>query len=74
MSEYQLCPECEGPVVGFGDDTRCTQCGLTYLEMDEIIGEDARDGLNDDEYDTDELEDSDSNDSGESGDSDSTDW
>jgi hypothetical protein len=42
--------------------------------MDEIIGEDARDGLNDDEYETDELEDSDSDDSGESGDSDSTDW
>jgi hypothetical protein len=42
--------------------------------MDEIIGKDARDGLNDDEYETDELEDSDSDDSGESGDSDSTDW
>jgi hypothetical protein len=34
--------------------------------MDEIIGEDARDGLNDDEYETDELEESDSDDS--------TDW
>ena len=40
MSEYQLCPECEGPVVGFGDDARCTECGLTFSEMDHANGDD----------------------------------
>ena len=34
MSEYTECPECGGPLVGSGDDIRCTECGLTIDEFE----------------------------------------
>jgi tRNA(Ile2) C34 agmatinyltransferase TiaS len=34
MSDIEFCPECEAPVIGFGDDIRCTDCGWTISEMD----------------------------------------
>ena len=65
MSDFELCPECEGPVVGFGADQRCTECGTTFNEMRDAAGDDVFDGLNGDD-----LIDSDG-DYGENGDSDS---
>ena len=40
MSEIEFCPECEAPVVGFGTDIRCTNCGMTYAEMIDNIDDD----------------------------------
>jgi len=45
MSDIEFCPECEAPVIGFGDDIRCTSCGLTYREMVDLIDDDFLDGL-----------------------------
>jgi tRNA(Ile2) C34 agmatinyltransferase TiaS len=35
MSDIEFCPGCGAPVIGFGDDIRCTDCGMTLSEMDE---------------------------------------
>lgn len=37
MREIEFCPECGAPVVGFTNDQRCTSCGLTYLEMADLL-------------------------------------
>ena len=37
MSEYTECPDCGGPLVGTGDDIRCTECGLTIDEFEDDI-------------------------------------
>ena len=56
MSDIEFCPECEAPVIGFGDDIRCTNCGLTYREMVDLIDDDFLDGLGgDDVIETDEM-------------------
>jgi hypothetical protein len=56
MSDIEFCPECEAPVIGFGDDIRCTNCGLTYREMVDLIDDDFLDGLGgDDAIETDEM-------------------
>jgi hypothetical protein len=58
MSDIEFCPECEAPVIGFGDDIRCTNCGLTYREMVDLIDDDFLDGLGgDDVIETDEMDD-----------------
>ena len=49
MSDFELCPECESPVVGFGTDQRCTECGMTFSEMRDLAGDDVFDGLNGDD-------------------------
>jgi hypothetical protein len=49
MSDFEFCPECEGPVVGFGSDQRCTECGITFSEMRDLAGDDIFDGLNGDD-------------------------
>jgi hypothetical protein len=82
MSDIEFCPECEAPVIGFGDDIRCTNCGMTYGDMVDIIGDDFLDGLGgDDEVQADEMDeladndsDSDLGDSGGDGDGDSDNW
>ena len=56
MSDIEFCPECEAPVIGFGDDIRCTNCGITYREMVDLIDDDFLDGLGgDDAIETDEM-------------------
>jgi hypothetical protein len=56
MSDIEFCPECEAPVIGFGDDIRCTNCGITYREMVDLIDDDFLDGLGgDDAMRTDEM-------------------
>ena len=45
MSDIEFCPECEAPVIGFGDDIRCTSCGITYREMVDLVDDDFLDGL-----------------------------
>jgi hypothetical protein len=56
MSDIEFCPECEAPVIGFGDDIRCTNCGLTYREMVDLIDDDFLDGLGgDDAIETEEM-------------------
>ena len=56
MSDIEFCPECEAPVIGFGDDIRCTNCGLTYREMVDLIDDDFLDGLGgDDAIETDQM-------------------
>ena len=56
MSDIEFCPECEAPVIGFGDDIRCTSCSLTYREMVDLIDDDFLDGLGgDDAIETDEM-------------------
>ena len=56
MSDIEFCPECEAPVIGFGDDIRCTNCGMTYGDMVDVIGDDFLDGLGgDDAIETDEM-------------------
>lgn len=51
----EICPECGGQLVGTGTDIRCTECGLTYEEMDDML-----DGVeNPDLYDNDEERDPD---------------
>ena len=56
MSDIEFCPECESPVIGFGDDIRCTNCGITYREMVDLIDDDFLDGLGgDDAIETDEM-------------------
>ncbi len=56
MSDIEFCPECEAPVIGFGDDIRCTSCGFTYREMVDLIDDDFLDGLGgDDAMGTDEM-------------------
>ncbi len=37
MREIEFCPECGAPVIGFTNDQRCTSCGLTYLEMVDLL-------------------------------------
>ena len=82
MSDIEFCPECEAPVIGFGDDIRCTRCGLTYREMVDLIDDDFLDGLGgDDVIETDEMGDmadndfdSDLGDSGGGGDGNSDSW
>jgi hypothetical protein len=82
MSDIEFCPECEAPVIGFGDDIRCTSCGLTYREMVDLIDDDFLDGLGgDDVIETDEMDDmaendyaSDIGDSGSGGDGNSDNW
>ena len=82
MSDIEFCPECEAPVIGFGDDIRCTSCGLTYREMVDLIDDDFLDGLGgDDAIETDEMDDmaendyaSDIGDSGSGGDGNSDNW
>ena len=82
MSDIEFCPECEAPVIGFGDDIRCTNCGMTYGDMVDIIGDDFLDGLGgDDEVQADEMDeladndsDADLGDSGGDGDGDSDNW
>lgn len=80
MSDIEFCPECEAPVIGFGDDIRCTNCGMTYGDMVDIIGDDFLDGLGgDDEVQADEMDELADNDSdadlGDSdGDGDSDNW
>ena len=82
MSDIEFCPECEAPVIGFGDDIRCTSCGLTYREMVDLIDDDFLDGLGgDDAIETDEMGDmaendyaSDIGDSGGGGDGNSDNW
>jgi hypothetical protein len=49
MSDIEFCPECEAPVIGFGDDIRCTNCGITYREMVDLIDDDFLDGLGGDD-------------------------
>ena len=56
MSDIEFCPECEAPVIGFGNDIRCISCGLTYREMVDLIDDDFLDGLGgDDVIETDEM-------------------
>jgi hypothetical protein len=56
MSDIEFCPECEAPVIGFGNDIRCTNCGMTYSEMVDVIGDDFLDGFGgDDAMETDEM-------------------
>ena len=56
MSDIEFCPECEAPVIGFGDDIRCTNCGITYREMVDLIDDDFLDGLGgDDAMETSEM-------------------
>ena len=82
MSDIEFCPECEAPVIGFGDDLRCTSCGLTYREMVDLVDDDFLDGLGgDDAIETDEMGDmsendygSDLGDSGGGGDGNSDNW
>ncbi len=82
MSDIEFCPECEAPVIGFGDDIRCTSCGLTYREMVDLVDDDFLDGLGgDDVIETDEMDDmaendyaSDIGDSGSGGDGNSDNW
>ena len=82
MSDIEFCPECEAPVIGFGDDIRCTSCGLTYREMVDLIDDDFLDGLGgDDAIETDEMGDmadndydSDLGDSGSGGEGNSDNW
>ena len=82
MSDIEFCPECEAPVIGFGDDIRCTSCGLTYREMVDLIDDDFLDGLGgDDAIETDQMGDmaendyaSDIGDSGGGGDGNSDNW
>ena len=82
MSDIEFCPECEAPVIGFGDDIRCTNCGMTFGEMVDVIGDDFLDGLGgDDEVQADEMDeladndsDADLGDSGGDGDGDSDNW
>ena len=82
MSDIEFCPECEAPVIGFGDDIRCTSCGITYREMVDLIDDDFLDGLGgDDVIETDEMDDmaendyaSDIGDSGSGGDGNSDNW
>jgi hypothetical protein len=82
MSDIEFCPECEAPVIGFGDDIRCTSCGLTYREMVDLIDDDFLDGLGgDDVIETEEMGDmgdndfdSDIGDSGSGGDGNSDNW
>ena len=63
MSDIEFCPECEAPVIGFGDDIRCTNCGITYREMVDLIDDDFLDGLGgDDAMGTDEMGDMGDND------------
>ena len=63
MSDIEFCPECEAPVIGFGDDIRCTNCGITYREMVDLIDDDFLDGLGgDDVIETDEMGDMGDND------------
>ena len=40
MREIEFCPECGAPVIGFTNDQRCTSCGLTYLEMFDLLDSD----------------------------------
>ena len=82
MSDIEFCPECEAPVIGFGDDIRCTSCGLTYREMVDLVDDDFLDGLGgDDAIETDEMGDmadndydSDLGDSGSGGEGNSDNW
>ncbi len=55
MREIEMCPECGAPVVGYGLDQRCTQCGLTVSEMDLPEGY-AEDMDFDEDLDLDEVE------------------
>jgi hypothetical protein len=48
MRDIDICPSCGGPVIGYGEDQRCTECGLTFEEMAEEGGFD--DGENPDEW------------------------
>ena len=55
MSDIEFCPECGAPVIGFTNDQRCTSCGLTYLEMVDLLDDDdlMEDDLGPDEVDDD---------------------
>ena len=49
MAEMNECPNCGGPLVGTGEDLRCTECGCTRDEFDDI--DDVEDLYDSDEYD-----------------------
>lgn len=55
MGEFTECPECGGPLVGSGDDIRCTECGLTIDEfeadIDDIEDPDFEESDEDEAYD-----------------------
>ena len=55
MSDIEFCPECGAPVIGFTNDQRCTSCGLTYLDMVDLLDSDdlMEDDLGPDEVDDD---------------------
>lgn len=55
MSDIEFCPECGAPVIGFTNDQRCTSCGLTYLDMVDLLDDDdlMEDDLGPDEVDDD---------------------
>jgi tRNA(Ile2) C34 agmatinyltransferase TiaS len=40
MAELSECPECGGPLIDAGPtDIRCVNCGATYEELVEILGD-----------------------------------
>lgn len=55
MRDIEFCPECGAPVIGFTNDQRCTSCGLTYLDMVDLLDDDdlMEDDLGPDEVDDD---------------------
>jgi hypothetical protein len=55
MRDIEFCPECGAPVIGFTNDQRCTSCGLTYLDMVDLLDPDdlMEDDLGPDEVDHD---------------------
>lgn len=71
MREIEFCPECGAPVVGFTNDQRCTSCGLTYLDMLDLLD---GDDLMEDDFGPDDVEgDLDGSDYGDE-ESDSDEW
>lgn len=49
MADLTECPNCGGPLVGTGEDTRCTECGFTQEEFDDI--DDVEDLYDSDDFD-----------------------
>ncbi|MFM8601265.1 MAG: hypothetical protein ACKODP_04215 [Actinomycetota bacterium] len=71
MREIEFCPECGAPVVGFTNDQRCTSCGLTYLDMLDLLD---GDDLMEDDFGPDDVDgDLDGSDYGDE-ESDSDEW
>ena len=49
MSDLTECPNCGGPLVGTGADLRCTECGFTRDEFEDI--DDVEDLYDSDDFD-----------------------